>query len=69
LVKSNGRPVPTVDLRVDYHRAAMPGDLTCKGTVIRGGRQVSTCEAQIFDKDGKLLASGRGTYLTAPPEK
>jgi hypothetical protein len=21
----------------------------------------------VFDKDGKLLASGRGTYFTAPP--
>ena len=24
-------------------------------------------EAQIFDAQGKLLASGRGTYFTAPP--
>ena len=23
-----GRPVPTIDLRVDYHKAAMPGDIT-----------------------------------------
>jgi hypothetical protein len=21
----------------------------------------------VFDKDGRLLASGRGTYFTAPP--
>jgi uncharacterized protein (TIGR00369 family) len=69
MVKKAGRPVPTVDLRVDYHRAAMPGDLTARGTVIRFGRQVSTAEAQIFDHEGKLVASGRGTYMTAPPEK
>ncbi len=69
MVKRLGRPFPTVDLRVDYHRAAMPGDLTARGTVLRAGRQVSTCEAHIFDADGKLVASGRGTYLTAPPEK
>ena len=25
-----GRPVPTIDIRVDYHKAAMPGDLTAK---------------------------------------
>ena len=67
MVKKAGRPVPTVDLRVDYHRAAMPGDLTARGTVIRFGRQVSTAEAQIFDQEGKLVASGRGTYMTAPP--
>jgi uncharacterized protein (TIGR00369 family) len=69
MVKRAGRGVPTLDLRVDYHRAAMPGDLTARGTVIRFGRQISTAEAKIFDAEGKLVASGRGTYLTTPPEK
>ncbi len=69
MVKRAGRGVPTLDLRVDYHRAAMPGDLTARGTVIRFGRQKSTAEAKIFDAEGKLVASGRGTYLTTPPEK
>jgi uncharacterized protein (TIGR00369 family) len=67
MVKKTGRGVPTIDLRVDYHRAAMPGDLTVRGKVIKGGSQFSTAEAQVFDKDGKLVASGRGTYLTAAP--
>jgi len=52
---------------VDYHAAAMPGDLTVRGKVIRMGRQFSTAEAQVLDATGKLLASGRGTYFTAPP--
>jgi uncharacterized protein (TIGR00369 family) len=68
LVKQTGRGVPTIDLRVDYHRAAMPGDLIARGKVIRNGSQFATAEAQIFDQDGKLLASGRGTYFTAPPK-
>ena len=59
--------MPTIDLRVDYHSAAMPGDLTVRGKVVRMGSQVSTAEASIFDAGGKLLASGRGTYFTAPP--
>ena len=67
MVRRTGRGVPTIDLRVDYHAAAMPGDLTARGKVIRFGGQFSTAEAQVFDKDGKLLASGRGTYFTAPP--
>ena len=45
------------------------GDLTAKGKVIRLGTQFSCAEAQVFDKDGKLIASGRGTYFTAPPPK
>jgi uncharacterized protein (TIGR00369 family) len=63
-----GRGVPTVDMRVDYHRAAMPGDLICKGRVIRMGGTLSTAEAHIYDLDGKLCASGRGVYMTVAPK-
>ena len=63
-----GRPVPTIDLRVDYHRAAMPGDLTAKARIVRMGGQYATAEAYVYDKDGALVASGRGTYFTAPPK-
>ncbi|TDR04978.1 PaaI family thioesterase [Paraburkholderia silvatlantica] len=65
LVSKTGRGVPTIDLRVDYHRAALPGDLRVKGKVIRFGAQIATAEAQVFDADGKLVASGRGAYSTA----
>lgn len=66
MVKRMGRPAPTVDLRVDYHGAAMPGDLTCRGKVIKFGNQFTSSEAYIYDAQGKLLASGRGTYLIPP---
>jgi uncharacterized protein (TIGR00369 family) len=68
LVAHTGRGVPTIDMRVDYHRAAMPGDLTAKGRIVKRGGQFSVAEASIYDKDGALLASGRGVYLTAPPK-
>jgi uncharacterized protein (TIGR00369 family) len=63
-----GRPVPTIDLRVDYHKAAMPGDLIAKAKVVRMGGQYSTAEAYVYDKDGALVASGRGTYFTLSPK-
>ena len=63
-----GRPVPTIDMRVDYHKAAMPGDLVAKGRIVRLGSQFTTAEAFVYDKDGALVASGRGTYFTAPPK-
>jgi uncharacterized protein (TIGR00369 family) len=68
MVKNLGRGVPTIDMRVDYHSPAFPGDLTLRGKVVRMGSQFSCAEAQIFDAQGKLLASGRGTYFTAPPK-
>jgi uncharacterized protein (TIGR00369 family) len=68
LVKRTGRGVPTIDMRIDYHAAAMPGDLTVKGRVVRSGNQFSTAEAHVYDREGKLVASGRGTYYSAPPK-
>jgi uncharacterized protein (TIGR00369 family) len=65
LVPHLGRMVPTIDMRVDYHRLAKPGDLTVKGRVLKLGRQFSVCEAEIRDAAGELIASGRGTYATA----
>jgi len=64
-----GAPAPTVDLRVDYHRPATPGDLRVVGRIIRMGGTFSTAEAEILDSEGRLVASGRGLYFTAPPKK
>jgi uncharacterized protein (TIGR00369 family) len=68
MIKTLGRPVPTIDLRVDFHGAAMPGDLTCRGKIVKVGNQFSSSESFVFDTSGRLLASGRGTYLSAPPK-
>lgn len=68
MIKKLGRPAPTVDMRVDYHNPAMKGDLVAKGRIVKLGSQFSCAEASIYDEKGKLLASGRGTYFTAPPK-
>ena len=68
LVARTGRGVPTLDMRVDYHRPAMPGDLLARGRAIKWGSQFSVAEAEVFDKDDALVASGRGLYFTAPPK-
>ena len=60
-----GAPVPTVDMRVDYHRAAMPGDLRAVARIVRLGGTNSVAEALVYDDDDKLIASGRGVYFTA----
>ena len=60
-----GRGVPTVDMRVDFHRPAMPGVLRTTGRVIKLGRTLATAEAWVADEAGKLLASGRATFLAA----
>ena len=64
-----GAPVPTVDIRVDYHRAAMPGDLRAVARIIRLGSTNTVAEALVYDGDEKLIASGRGVYFTAAAKK
>ncbi|MBI4192751.1 MAG: PaaI family thioesterase [Betaproteobacteria bacterium] len=64
-----GRPVPTIDIHVNYHKAAMPGDLIAKAKVVRMGGQFSTAEAYVYDSESALVASGRGTYFTMPPKR
>jgi uncharacterized protein (TIGR00369 family) len=59
-----GRGVPTIDMRVDYHRTALPGPLVARANVIKLGGTLATAEAQVFDENKKLVASGRGVYLT-----
>lgn len=68
MVKQTGRGVPTIDLRVDYHRPTIRSDLIAHGKIVRAGGQFATAEARILDRDGKLIASGRGTYFTTPPK-
>lgn len=62
-----GRAVPTIDLRVDFHRPASPGDLSATGRVVSLGRTVSVAQAEVRDATGVLLATGRGVFFTAEP--
>lgn len=59
-----GTPVPTVDLRVDYHRAAAAKPMSGRGEVIKIGKIVCNAKAELFDHEGKLIASGRGAFRT-----
>lgn len=64
-----GRPLSTIDLRVDYHSLALPGDLLVRGRILKLGKTVSTAEASILNLEGRLLSSGRGVFLTTQVRK
>jgi uncharacterized protein (TIGR00369 family) len=59
-----GHGIPTVDLRVDYHRIAKPGDYTIRGSVIHFGRTFASAEAHVYDGERVLVASGRGLFFS-----
>jgi uncharacterized protein (TIGR00369 family) len=66
LVMLLGRPLPTVNFRVDYLRPAIDTALVVTATVRRSGRLVGVVDIDVTNEAGQLLAIGRATYATAP---
>ena len=65
LVMLLGRPLPTVNFRVDYLRPAINTALTITARVRRSGRQVGVVDIDVVNEAGQLVAIGRATYATA----
>ena len=61
-----GRPLPTVNFRVDYLRPAIDTALVVTATVRRSGRLVGVVDIDVANEAGQLLAIGRATYAAAP---
>jgi uncharacterized protein (TIGR00369 family) len=56
----------TADLRVEFYRATRPGLLTAKGSVVKRTSRLAFCAAELFDTEGRLLASSRCTQTVLP---
>jgi uncharacterized protein (TIGR00369 family) len=65
LVMLLGRPLPTVNFRVDYLRPAINTDLVVTARVRRNGKTVGVVDVDVVNEAGQLLAIGRATYATA----
>src|SRR5262245_61532982 len=58
----------TLDLNVSFISGASEGDVFAEGSILRRGRTIAFGEATITDREGKLVAVGRATYMIlAPP--
>ena len=65
LVMLLGRPLPTVNFRVDYLRPAVNTALAVTARVRRSGRLVGVVDIDVANDQGQLVAIGRATYATA----
>lgn len=54
----------TLELKINFLRPVWRGRLTAKGKVIKRGRRVGLCEAEVFDHKGRLVAKASGTLMT-----
>ena len=58
--------VPTLEIKTSFLRPAMPGALRGVGRVVKWGRTVCFMEGELYDAEGRLLATSTGTALPTP---
>ncbi len=63
LALSLGYFTPTINLHTDFLRPAV-GSLRAVATVLRCGRSIGVADIRVYDREEKLVATGRGTYST-----
>ena len=57
----------TVDLHIQYLSALVQDDAVAEGWVVRRGRSIMFCRAEVFaGSSGRLLATGSLTYAMSP---
>lgn len=56
----------TIDLNLTYLRPVTGARLVAYGRAVRCGRTVGVATADIHDKDGALVATGRATFAVRP---
>ena len=52
----------TIDLTVHYLRPLTEGNATCIAKTVRAGKRIFTVSAEVFNDEGKLIATGLSTY-------
>ena len=52
----------TIDLTVHYLRPLVEGRATCIAKTVRAGKRIFTVSAEVFNSDGKIIATGLSTY-------
>ncbi|MBT8208770.1 MAG: PaaI family thioesterase [Acidimicrobiales bacterium] len=57
----------TIELHVLYHRPLVT-DAVAEGWVVKRGKSVVFTQGEVFDAEGRLVASGTATYLVKPPD-
>jgi uncharacterized protein (TIGR00369 family) len=61
-----GGGVPTINFRTDFLRPASDTELVATATVRRAGRTIGVVDVDVHDRQGRLVAVGRGCYSAIP---
>ncbi len=59
--------MPTLEMKTSFLRPAMPGQkLRAIGRVVKWGRTIAFTAGELYDSEGRLLATATGTAMPAP---
>lgn len=60
-----GKIFTTLEMKVNYTRAVLPGTgtLSCTGTIVHAGSRTATAEGRVVDRNGTLYAHGTLTCI------
>lgn len=59
----------TIDLHVHFLRPVLPGLIRTSASIRKFGRTVAFVDAELYDQDGKLAATGTASMSLAPLQK
>jgi uncharacterized protein (TIGR00369 family) len=62
-IAAAGVDCSTVDLRCDFLRPALDDEFVVSGSPIRAGRRIAWADATILTSEGRVVATGRGTFI------
>jgi uncharacterized protein (TIGR00369 family) len=62
-----GSVVATITMTLNYMAPAF-GELTAKGSVVRGGKSIAFSEAEVTDSKGAVVCRGSATFRVIPPK-
>jgi len=68
LAMLHGRPLPTINFRVDYLKPAINTALRATARVRANGKTIGVVDVDIADDNGEIVAIGRASYATRPPD-
>lgn len=62
-----GAEILTVEFKLNLIRAALPPTLRAEGRVLRAGRTLTVCRADVFHRDGEACALLQSTLMRVEP--
>lgn len=58
----------TIEIKINFHRSASAGRLSCRSTLVNRGRSVATLESRLT-LDDRLVATASGNFAILPRQR